>query len=132
MRRGSGATILLLDEFVIGETLLVHRGTFGVELGFGALPGGLLLGDSRPTLGALGALLSRLRGIPVLACGVVASPGELTFLRAGAGAGAHAGKRRRDEDQQHYHDNNRDDETSRHRSPPRSGPFLTVTLAAQW
>jgi hypothetical protein len=74
--------LVVFDQLVVGEAALVEFGALLAQLGFGSLPGGLLLGDSGSPLGQVGALLELLRGLSVLGRGALSAFAELLLTTA--------------------------------------------------
>jgi hypothetical protein len=80
-RLGIVGPLGIVNELVIGETLLVERGTLSMRFGLRALAHRFLLRDPRAAFGGLGFEASRFRGRSVLLGGFSAPLLQLALTR---------------------------------------------------
>jgi hypothetical protein len=81
-RSGEPVSLVLTDELVVDQAVLVHVSALLVELGFGTVALGLLLGDAGVALGDVSLLVPVIRLVPVPRYGAIASLIDLALTGA--------------------------------------------------
>ncbi len=111
-RRGAGEALALvvLDELVVGETLLVHRRALLVQLRLRVLAGRLLLGDACTLRGLLCPLLAQIGLLVVLVDDLVAALLQLALTLTKPLALAHLGQCDQQPDDEQRDDDDGDDD----------------------